>query len=103
MTRGPLPVWKRASWAFRTSLRQWQAQRKRRPLAQCALGAQGSLHSPRELAADRQSETGSLVWARQRPSHLHEWLKDRVEIGGGDADARIAHDDESLVSIDVRA
>ena len=66
---------------------------KRAPLAHLALDPAAPAHEARELGGDGQPQAGTPVLARRRTVHLTEAGEDVPEFGGGNADARVPHEE----------
>src|SRR5947208_4979489 len=69
------------------------------PCARRARSAQVASHAARELAADRESQSGAFRGAGERRLDLDEGLEDRCELRRLDADASVAHVDAYEVGL----
>src|SRR5438045_1385745 len=82
---------------LRTAMSQVAAGRQWPPQAQSEGGSSAdfanygylTIHRPRQITADRQSQTRSFVGTAQRATKLHERLEDLLEFFLGDADSGV--------------
>src|SRR5687768_9310985 len=87
--------------AFVTLAGSREAHGEGRALTQRALDGDVAIHHASDVAADRESQPGSLTLALVDIPHLDERLEDRLELVRWDAGSRITNADEDLGRVAV--
>ena len=77
-----------------------EGERETAPRADFADHGQVASHSLRHLAADRETQAGTILGPRQFGVHLHERLEDAFEIARRDSASSVRDDDvDSLTAL----